>query len=51
MIWLRFLVLLALCWASPRMLTEPREEGEPRIRYRLPIPADIKRLTTSSRAR
>jgi len=52
-----FLVLLALCWASPQLLTEPPEDPSPRKRYRLPIPSDelIKasgrkgRIKTSSR--
>ncbi len=44
---LPFLVLLALCWIAPRLLVEP--DREPRMRYRLPIPADPKRLTSASR--
>jgi hypothetical protein len=44
---LPFLVLLALCWIAPRLLVEP--ERAPRMRYRLPIPADPKRLTSASR--
>ncbi|MEJ0000665.1 MAG: hypothetical protein WDO13_16765 [Verrucomicrobiota bacterium] len=48
-----FLVLLAVCWASPRMLTAPARE--PRVRFRLAIPEKYWRgrkrgLTTSSRA-
>ena len=35
---LYFLVLLALCWASPRLLSAPPVDPK-RIRYRLPIPA------------
>ena len=46
-----FLVLLALCWVSPLLLTKPREA--PRRRYRLPIPMDEAEVeepvTTSSR--
>jgi hypothetical protein len=45
-----FLVLLALCWASPRMLM-PKPEDARRIRYRIPVPSDYykgKRLTTNS---
>ena len=34
-----FLVLLALCWASPQLLTTPPEDPSPRRRYRLPIPS------------
>ncbi len=34
-----FLVLLAFCWASPRMLM-PKPEDATRIRYRLPVPSD-----------
>jgi hypothetical protein len=41
-----FLVLLALCWASPQTLTIPPQEPSRRIRYRLPVPASVK---TSSR--
>ena len=41
-----FLVLLALCWASPQLLTMPPKEPSTRRRYRLPIPASVK---TSSR--
>ena len=44
-----FLVLLALCWASPRMLL-PRPRDPNRIHYRLPVPADPKRLTKYSQA-
>jgi hypothetical protein len=43
---LYFLVLLALCWVSPRLLTEPWADPK-RIRYRLPIPAYL--FKTSSR--
>src|SRR6202020_608324 len=35
-----FLFLLALCWASPRLLTTPPQAAS-RKRYRLPIPADV----------
>ena len=46
-----FLVLLALCWVSPLLLSRPRETQ--RIRYRLPIPMDEAEeeepVTTSSR--
>ena len=46
-----FLVLLALCWVSPLLLSRPREKE--RIRYRLPIPMDEaeeeEAVTTSSR--
>jgi hypothetical protein len=42
-----FLVLLALCWASPRLLTTPAEKTSPRRRFRLAIPAEP--ITTSSR--
>jgi hypothetical protein len=41
-----FLVLLALCWASPRLLRAPPKDPT-RIRYRLPIPAHL--VKTSSR--
>jgi hypothetical protein len=42
-----FLVLLAICWASPHALTIPPEDpSTARRRYRLPIPANLK---TSSR--
>jgi len=44
-----FLVLLALCWVSPRLLTKPVTAPSPRKRYRLPIPAEPVR--TSSHAR
>ena len=43
-----FLVLLALCWASPRILVIPPPKPSSRIRYRLVIPADSP-ITTSSR--
>jgi len=43
-----FLVLLALCWASPQLLAIPAREPKARIRYRLAIPADHA-VTTSSR--
>ena len=44
-----FLVLLAFCWASPRLLAAPPRD--PSIRhYRLPVPAKYARaVTTSSR--
>jgi hypothetical protein len=35
-----FLVLLAVCWASPAFLAEPAISSAPRRRYRLPIPSD-----------
>ena len=35
-----FLVLLALCWVSPLLLSRPRDTSPPRIHYRLPIPMD-----------
>ena len=41
-----FLVLLALCWVSPRLLSASPEEAK-RIHYRLPIPAYL--FKTSSR--
>jgi O-antigen ligase len=44
-----FLVLLALCWASPQLLTTSTRETSGRKRYRLPIPVPIQRLKTSSR--
>jgi O-antigen ligase len=47
-----FLVLLALCWASPHLLTKALPAPSPRRRYRLPIPADLVKasaVTTSSR--
>jgi hypothetical protein len=43
-----FLVLLALCWASPRILVIPPPKPSSRIRYRLVIPADSP-ITTRSR--
>ena len=45
-----FLVLLAFCWASPQLLTKPPPASSPKRRYRLPIPADIAPITTSSRS-
>jgi hypothetical protein len=45
---LAFLVLLALCWASPKILTTPPKD-KTRIRYRLPIPS-AELIKTSSRA-
>jgi hypothetical protein len=42
-----FLVLLALCWASPQLLTTPPKDPSRRRRYRLPIPAEL--IKTSSR--
>ncbi len=45
---LPFLVLLAFCWVSPRLLTAPAQA--PMRHYRLPVPARFaKTLTTSSR--
>lgn len=50
-----FLVALALCWASPRMLKKPsRAPGEHRRHYWIPVPAQYakdsqKDLTTKSR--
>ena len=45
---LPFLVLLAFCWASPRLLTAPPRKPGMR-RYRLPIPAEFaKPVTTNS---
>jgi O-antigen ligase len=45
-----FLVLLALCWASPQVLIKPPEVAlAPRKRFRLPIPADFQPVTTNSR--
>ena len=47
-----FLVLLALCWVSPRLLTKPVTAPSPRKRYRLPIPAELAEpLRASSHAR
>ena len=46
-----FLVLLALCWASPQLLTEPPEDATPRRRYRLPIPSDELIKASAKRAR
>ena len=45
-----FLVLLALCWVSPLLLTKPPRTSLTMRRYRLPIPADLaaKPVTTSS---
>jgi hypothetical protein len=44
-----FLVLLALCWVSPRLLTAPEKTFKsPLRRHRLPIPAD-EPITTNSR--
>ena len=43
-----FLVLLAFCWASPKLLTTPPKAASAMRRYRLPIPTD-KPITTSSR--
>jgi hypothetical protein len=43
-----FLMLLALCWASPHFLIRPTPSGPARKRYRLVIPED-ESLTTSSR--
>jgi len=43
-----FLVLLALCWASPQLLGKPAPAGPPRKRYRLVIPAEMS-VTTNSR--
>lgn len=42
-----FLVLLALCWASPYVLAEPPPDPSPRRRYRLPIPAALAPKTSS----
>ena len=46
-----FLVLLALCWASPRLLTPPPRDPN-RIRYHIPVPPrdyyKKGKLTTSS---
>jgi hypothetical protein len=42
-----FLVLLALCWASPHLLTKPVPVGLPRRHYRLPIPAELTATTNS----
>jgi hypothetical protein len=42
-----FMVLLALCWISPQLLTKPRPSSTPFRRYRLPIPEDLA-VTTSS---
>ena len=43
-----FLVLLAFCWASPRLLVAPPRDPN-RIHYRLPIPARFaKSVTTNS---
>ncbi|MCE0522895.1 MAG: O-antigen ligase family protein [Methylacidiphilales bacterium] len=36
-----FLVLLALCWASPQLLTPPPKNPERRRHYRLPVPAEL----------
>lgn len=44
-----FLVLLALCWASPHLLEKPVSVKKPRRRYRLPIPAEVAAGTTNSR--
>ncbi len=45
-----FLVLLALCWVSPKLLAKPRKPSLSMRRYRLPIPAEFaaKPVTTSS---
>lgn len=45
-----FLVLLAVCWISPMLLTKPRRSSLPMRRYRLPVPAELaaKPVTTSS---
>jgi len=45
-----FLVLLALCWVSPLLLSQPRRPSFAMRRYRLPIPAELatKPVTTSS---
>jgi O-antigen ligase len=47
-----FLVLLALCWASPKVLTAPPEDPSPRkrSRYRLIMPPAAEPITTSSRS-
>jgi hypothetical protein len=45
-----FLVLLAVCWASPGFLTPSQTEATPRRRYRLPIPSD-ELIKTSSLSR
>jgi hypothetical protein len=47
-----FLVALALCWVSPKMLREPERRGERRRHFWIPVPAKYARepaVTTSSR--
>lgn len=43
-----FFVLLALCWASPQLLTTPQKKPSHRKHFRLPVPSD-ELLKTSSR--
>jgi hypothetical protein len=45
-----FMVLLALCWVSPSLLSRPRKTASSIKHYRLPIPAEFAEpVTTSSR--